>query len=188
MKLGFFGGSFNPPSNIHINLVKEVIRAYNLDKVFFVPVGNYYEKETLIDSKHRYNMLKMAINDEKNIGIETLAMESKVKLYAIDTFRLIKEKYQNDEIYFIMGSDNFRKMPSWKEYKELIENYNIIVVERDRKKIRGDCPKTIFEYIPEKLSTVDSTKIRQMIKNNEEATKFIDEKVYKYIKENELYL
>ena len=45
MKIGFFGGCFNPPSNIHINLAKNVINEYKLDKLIFVPVGDYYDKK-----------------------------------------------------------------------------------------------------------------------------------------------
>lgn len=187
MRLGFFGGSFNPPSYIHINLAKTLIREYNLDKVIFVPVGNYYEKENLIDAKHRYNMLKLAI--EENMDVEKIAIESKIKLYASDTFGLIKEKYYSEDIFFIMGSDNFRKMPTWKNYEELIKNYKIIVIERERKKIRNENSKNIIEYIPEKLSEIDSTRIRQMMKNNdEEAKKYLNNKVYEYIKENNLYV
>lgn len=151
-----------------------------------MPVGNYYEKNDLIDAKHRYNMLKLAIEDK--MDIEKIAIESKIKLYASDTFKLIKEKYNKDDIFFIMGSDNFRKMPTWKNYEELKANYNIIVIERERKKIRHENPKNIIEYIPEQLAQIDSTQIRKMIKNKENAKKYLNPKVYQYIKENNLYL
>lgn len=131
-------------------------------------------------------MLKLAIEDK--MDVEKIAVESKIKLYATDTFELIKEKYNKDDIFFIMGSDNFRKMPAWKNYEELIKKYNIIVIERERKKIRHEKPKNIIEYIPEKLAESDSTKIRKMIKNDqEEAEKYLNQKVYEYIKKNELY-
>lgn len=152
-----------------------------------MPVGNYYEKNELIDAKHRYNMLKLAIED--NMEVEKIAIESKIKLYASDTFKLIKEKYNKDDIFFIMGSDNFRKMPTWKNYEELKTNYNIIVIERERKKIRHENPKNIMEFIPEQLAEIDSTHIRKMIKNNEkDAKKYLNSKVYEYIKENKLYV
>lgn len=154
--------------------------------MFFVPVGNYYEKSELIDVKHRYNMLKLAIEDK--MDVEKIGLESKIKLYAIDTFKLIKEKYINDDIFFIMGSDNFRKMPTWKNYNELKNNYNIIVVERERKEIRYENPKNIIEFIPKTLAKIDSTKIRQKIKNNENVDKYLNAKVLEYIKHNNLYI
>lgn len=169
-------------------MAKTLIKEYNLDKVFFVPVGNYYEKENLIDAKHRYNMLKLTVENNEKLDVEKIIAKSKIKLYASDTFRLIKQKYNNEDIFFIMGSDNFRKMPTWNNYEELIENYNIIVVERERKKIRYENPENIIEYVPKKMAEIDSTQIRKMIQNNdEEAKKYLNPKVYKYIIENNLY-
>lgn len=133
-------------------------------------------------------MLKLAIEDNKQLEIEKIGLESKIKLYASDTFKLIKEKYQKDNIFFVMGSDNFKKMPTWKNYEDLIKNYNIIVIERERKKIRNENPKNIIEFIPEKLASADSTKIRKMIKNNENTQKYLNPKVYEYIKQNNLYI
>ncbi len=153
-----------------------------------MPVGNYYEKNDLIDAEHRYNMLKLWLDDNPKMDIEKIAIESKVKLYAIDTFKLIKEKYNNDDIFFIMGSDNFRKMPTWKNYKDLITNNNIIVIERERKEIRSTNLENIIEFIPEQLATIDSSKIRDMIKNNESVQEYLNPKVYNYIKQNELYI
>lgn len=164
-----------------------MISEYNLDKIYFVPVGNYYEKSSLIEAKHRYNMLKLAIEDK--MDVEKIAIESKVKLYAIDTFELLKEKYNKDDIFFIMGSDNFRKMPTWKNYEKLKTNYNIIVIERERKKIRNENQKNIIEFIPDKLAEIDSTQIREMFKNNEKnVKKYLNPKVYEYIQKNNLYM
>ena len=187
MNIGFFGGSFNPPSNIHINIAKEVIKKFNLDKVIFVPVGNYYKKSELIEAKHRFNMLKLAIETEKNLAIDDVAVNSKDMLYAIDTFKLLKEKYKDNNLFFVMGSDNFRKMPKWKDYDELISKFNIIVIERDRKKVREQLRKNILEFIPEKLSKVDSTKIREMIRKGNLEDNLLNTNVYKYIKDNNLY-
>lgn len=131
-------------------------------------------------------MLNLAI--EEKMEVDKIAIESKIKLYATDTFKLIENKYGKNEIFFIMGSDNFRKMPTWKDYEELVKKYNIIVIERDRKKIRKENRENIIEYIPEKLSQIDSTKIREMIKNKDENVKqYLNSKVVEYIIENKLY-
>lgn len=130
-------------------------------------------------------MLKLAIEDK--MEVEKIAIESKIKLYASDTFKLIKEKYNKDDIFFIMGSDNFRKMPKWKNYEELKTNYNIIVMERERKKVRHENPENIMEFIPEKLAEIDSTRIREIIKNGEDAKGCLNTKVYEYIRNNNLY-
>lgn len=188
MKIGFFGGSFNPPSNIHINLAKEVIQEFKLDKVIFVPVGDYYNKASLVSAKHRYNMLKLAVEEEDNLEIEDVTLHTKDKLYAVDTFKILQKKYKSDNLFFIMGSDNYRKMPEWKKYQELINNFNIIVIERERKSVRNQKRENVLEFIPENLSEFDSTKIREMIKHNKSVENLLNKDVYKYIENNKLYL
>lgn len=168
-KIGFFGGCFNPPNNIHIELVNNLIRENKLDKVVFVPVNDLYTKNELISSKHRLNMLRLAIKDYNNLEVDDIEIQENRKLFAIDAFELITKKYSNKcEIFFIMGSDNFEKMQNWKNYDK-IKDKKYIVVERDKNKI-------------------SSTQIRKMIENNnEEAIKYLQKDVYKYIKQNELY-
>ena len=75
MKLGFFGGSFNPPTIAHYNLIKQALKEYNFDKVYFVPVNDYYKKEKLISIDQRIEMLNLLCKKESNI--EVLDIEKK---------------------------------------------------------------------------------------------------------------
>ena len=119
-KIGFFGGCFNPPTNIHIKLANNLIKTKKLDKVIFIPVNDTYEKNELISANHRLNMLKLAIKDYSNLEVDDIEIKENKKLFAVDAFKLIKEKYsKNCEIFFIMGSDNFEKMSKWKEYNKI---------------------------------------------------------------------
>ena len=188
-KVGFFGGCFNPPTNIHINLANKLIKDRVLDKVYFVHVGDYYKKTSLVSAMDRFNMLKLATADYKNIEIDDIVCKSEKRLFAIDTFKLLSEKYNKKfDIYFIMGSDNFEKMPEWKDYEELISNYKFVVIERINHSITIK-NKNVINYknslIQEDMS---STKIRNMIKANKDVTEYINKDVIKYIKSNKLYI
>ena len=68
-KIGFFGGCFNPPTKVHINLANALIKSGLVDKVIFVPVGDYYNKQNLVSANHRYNMLKLLCNNLSLIHI-----------------------------------------------------------------------------------------------------------------------
>ncbi len=172
-KIGFFGGCFNPPTNIHINIANKLIEAKKLDTVIFIPVNDYYQKDNLVNATHRYNMIKLAINKYSNLKVDDIEIKQSKKLFAVDAFKLILDtyscKYKDAEFYMIMGSDNFDKMPLWKEYEEIKDKYKYIVIDRNKEEI-------------------SSTQIRDMIKNsNEKITKYISKDVYEYIKENKLY-
>ena len=100
-KYGFFGGSFNPITNAHIQIALNILKRYNLDKIIFVPVGNNYQKAELIDEKHRYNMIKIAIQDYKTLQVSDIELNSKKDYKAIDIFKIIKQKYVNTDILWI---------------------------------------------------------------------------------------
>ena len=126
-KIGFFGGCFNPPTNIHISIANNLIKEETLDKVVFVPMNDFYKKEGLIEAKHRYNMLKLAVKDYNNLEVDDIEIKENRPLFAIDAFEVIKKSsylksFKETEMILIMGSDNFNQMPNWKEYDKIIEH------------------------------------------------------------------
>ena len=196
-KLGFFGGSFNPPTYAHINVVKMSIEKFNLDAVYFVPVGNLYNKPSLIDENYRYKMLELICDDK--IMVENIELGRKQTLNTLLAFELIEQKYKSTENYYIMGADNFEKLPTWKNAKELIENFKYIIFERngsDSKSLLATQEilkqnKNNFEFLDEKkYSNVSSGIIRELIQNGnyKECEKYTKPEIVQYIEKNNLYL
>ena len=186
MKIGFFGGGFNPISNVHINIAENLVIDNYIDKVMFVPVGDLYNKKGLIEAKHRYNMIKLAIEGNKYLEVEDIEIKLNKNFYASEIFKLLTQKYSNDDVYFIMGTDNFLKMPTWKEYEYIKDRYNYIIISRDYKG-NINIPNVIF-VDRNKTREVDSTIIRNKISKNDDVSEYLSKKVYNYIKENKLYL
>lgn len=169
-KIGFFGGCFNPVTNAHIELIAEAIKQENLDKVYFVPMGDLYEKKDLISLKHRIKMLELAFENQEKMTILAISNKDK-KTCAIDTFQKIDEKFPKDERFFIMGSDNYENMAKWKNAEDLIKNYQYIILDREKGK-RKD---------------ISSSMVREKIKQNENVENLIPQQVLEYIKQKNLY-
>ena len=167
-RIGFFGGCFNPPSNIHINLANKLVQENKLDKVIFVPVGDYYDKNELVSAKHRYNMLKLAIKGYSNLEVSDIELGINKKLYASDVFELIANRYIGQDIYFIMGSDNYSKMPKWKDYDYIKDRYKYIVLDRVE-------------------NSLSSSRIRKMIQEGIDVEEYLNREVIEYIDEYKLY-
>lgn len=187
-KIGFFGGCFNPPSNIHIGLAKELVNNKIVDEVIFVPVGNYYKKQNLAEATCRFDMLKLACKEYDFLKVENLAVKSEKNLYAVDTFNLIFDKYNKaTDIYLIMGSDNFKKMTNWKSYDEIINKYKYIVIERPNyeEKIKAD---NIIYYELDQKEDFSSTRIRHLLEKGGDTSLYLNKNVEKYIKQNKLYV
>ena len=170
IKLGFFGGSFNPVTNAHLDLIKDVIKKENLSKVYFVPMGNFYHKKDLIPSKHRIEMLKLALKNEDKIEILDISNNTK-EMCAIDSFQIIDEKFKDYERFFIMGSDNYKKISNWKESEKLIHDYKYIILDRRS----GD------------TKDISASLVREKLKNGETANELIPKQIIEYIKQNNLY-
>ena len=92
-KLGFFGGSFNPPNNMHLKIALNMLEKHKLDKVYFVPVGDFYNKADLLSAKHRYNMLMEMTKNHKKLFVDDVELHINKKLYAIDIMEIILSKY-----------------------------------------------------------------------------------------------
>ena len=182
-KIGFFGGCFNPPTIAHLELAKIVLQEFNLDKIVFVPMSDFYSKKGLISQEHRYNMLKLLIKDEKNLEISNFEFECQKKLYAIDAFKMIDEMYDCEK-YFIMGSDNYINIDKWKS-SDALEKYKYIILDR----LNAIDPTDNIKIIKNKdFSKISSTKVRVDISNGKDVSEYITKDVYKYIKINKLYL
>ena len=196
--IAIFGGSFNPPINSHITLAKEIMNKFNsIEKLIFVPVSTRYQKQDLAQDEHRYNMLKLICNKEEMLQVSDIELKQEKQLYTIQTLDIFKQKYKDYDIYFVMGTDNLKELETWKEAERLLNEYKIIVLERDNDNLLQMLQKNSFlnKYKDSliKIEGIDkiflsSSMIREKIKNGEEVEQFIDEDVLEYIKENGLYV
>ncbi len=194
-RIGFYGGSFNPPTKAHIELAKKVIKECNLDKVIFVPVGDLYQKEGMAKGIHRYNMLEIASIREDNLQVSDIEIRETKNYKTIEIFEILKNQYKKEEIYFIMGADNLEKLPFWYESNMLVSNYNYIILDRGLTKTKDIIENNELLKRNEKRFTIinnvefydcSSTRIREQIKKGENPDN-LDDGVYNYIRENNIY-
>lgn len=182
-KTGFFGGCFNPPTIAHLELAKLAIKNFKLDKVVFVPMNDFYEKDELLPAYHRLNMLELLTKDEKNLEITDFELKSNKKIYAIEAFEYIDKNFEGKKI-FIMGSDNYIKMKNWKD-SDKFEKFNYIILDRLHEIEKS---KNVELVSNNKFSGISSSKVRQLLQEGQEVNEFLTVDVCQYIKSNKLYL
>ncbi len=197
MKIGFFGGSFNPPTKAHINLAIEALKQCGLDKLIFVPMGDEYEKQELAKAEDRLKMLEIACKstNEKRLQVSDIELKLGKRIHAIDAFKLIQNKYKKSENFFIMGADNFINILEWKQNQELIANYKYIIFERkaidiekyieENKEIKKH--RENIKIIQNKRHKDTSSSEFRSTNGNRENKDIIPKEVLEYIKEKEIY-
>lgn len=191
MKIGIFGGSFNPPHNMHKNIALKLINNGYLDKVIFVPTGDKYNKDGLLNQKDRYNMVKLMIEGCDNLEVSDY--EFNKLTYTYETLDYFKNIYKDDDIYFICGSDNLKQITLWRKYDYILRNYKIIVIRRNNDDIDKIVNNLLIYYkniifITDIQNSVSSTLIRENLHKNNAVylLQNMDTNVLKYIKNNSI--
>lgn len=195
--LAIFGGSFNPPLNSHFSLAQQIVNEYeNIEKVIFVPVNSKYQKEGLLENKHRYNMLKLVCDKNENFIVSDIELKQEKQLYTIETLELLQKQYPNNIICFTIGTDNLKQISTWGEAEKLVTDFKILVLERDEDSmdeiIKKDTflleHKDSFIKLKENIrSNISSTFVRDKIRRGKSIRYLTPDEVYYYIKENNLY-
>lgn len=183
MRIGVFGGSFNPPHLMHLNIAKDLLRLKYLDKVIFVPTGNKYIKDDLIDIKYRIEMLKIMTISYDDMIVSDYENQDRV-VYTYETLDYFKKKYLGSEIYFILGADNLKQISNWKNSEYILSNYKLLVINRGDDKIKVKDNIVVMDILNNDIS---STFIRNNIANDDIIKKYLDKNVLEYIRKEKLY-
>lgn len=193
MRIGIFGGSFNPPHKMHVDIAKYILDNKFLDKIIFVPTGIHYKyKSNLAPDEQRYEMLCLALEDVPNVSVSDCEQRGKL-VYTWETLKSFQESYTDDEIYFICGADNLSYIEKWKNASYILEHFKILVIKRGTEdletilnrlaKYRGN-----INVLDMALNCLSSTVIRDKIKNRENvSSEYLNPKVLNYIKKNKMY-
>ncbi|MFN8945505.1 MAG: nicotinate (nicotinamide) nucleotide adenylyltransferase, partial [Pseudobdellovibrionaceae bacterium] len=131
MKRGIFGGSFNPPHMGHIQVMTEVQKKFGLDVIHMIPSNQNPLKISLEGptSQQRLEMTELAI---KSFGGQFIADDREIRRggqsYTVDTLKELAKEFPKDSLHLILGADLFEQIDQWKNYSELFDLANIIVV------------------------------------------------------------
>lgn len=192
MRIGVFGGSFNPPHKMHESIASQLIEKGLLDKVIFVPTSNFYPKAGLINDEERLEMLKLMTKDKKEYIVSDY--EFGKLTYTYQTLEYFKNEYPNNQIYFICGSDNLEQLDTWREYQKILGDYKLIVIPR-----RHDMDSLLNKYEEYKNNIIvaeldnnyiSSTLVREYLKEKDydKVKEYINKDVLEYIIKNNLYI
>lgn len=196
-RYGFFGGSFNPVTNAHLNLANLIVEKYNLDKVVFVPMGDKYKKQDLISEKDRYEMLKLATKNQEKLEVSDVELNLSYALTMLQAFKKIEEKYSDVKPYFIIGADNLNKLISLPDFEILARNYEYILIKRNdieiKEKINSNPIlkrfKDHFNILEDNpYEQISSTEVRKLINDNVLILNdMIPSEVCEYIMDKKIY-
>lgn len=133
MKIGLFGGTFNPIHSCHLTIATQIRERLSLDHVLFIPTGDppHKPQDVLAAAHHRLEMVRLAIASNPTFSVSDVEVRRPAKSYSIDTVRALREYYGPDAaLFFIIGLDAFLEFPSWKQAADLLQACHFVVMSR----------------------------------------------------------
>lgn len=196
-KIGFFGGTFDPPHIGHLILASEAAAQFGLSRVLWIlaPDPPHKLDKFLTPLSHRLEMLKGAISDNPVFELSRLEMDRPGPHYTIDSIRLLAQQEPNADIFLLLGGDSLRDLPTWKNSADLVSAVHKIGVMRRpadsfnmselEAQISGVTAKVVF--LDALLHDISSREIRRRVANGGAYRYYLAPSAYQYILENNLY-
>jgi len=196
-KIGYFGGTFDPPHLGHLIIAREAYYQLDLDLLRWVltpdPPHKLNRKITPVDL--RMNMLELAIDGDSGFEISTIDIDRKAPHYAADTVELIKKEEPDDELVYIIGEDSLRDLTDWRDVERFLSFVDLLAVA-PRPDVATDLAEleARFSGLTKKVKflnnvqvEISSSMIRARIKKQAPYQHFLPISVVDYLVENRIY-
>ena len=176
MRIGLFGGSFNPIHNGHISLAKQLKEKAGLDEVWLMvsPQNPLKQEQVLLNDELRLQMARLTVENVEGIVVSDYEMHLPKPSYTWNTLQALSKDYPDEEFVLMIGGDNWQLFDRWYRAEDIKANYEIVVYTRTP----GDPG-----YID-----ISSTDIRRRIREGRGIRRLVPKAVADYIKENKLYI
>ena len=198
MKIGIYGGTYNPVHTGHVYAAKQAVGTLGLDLLLMIPDRIAPHKEIPAGSpnpEQRLEMLRLAVAKEPKIQVSDIELKREGKSYTYLTIEALAEVYPGAELYLLMGTDMFLSFHTWKEPERITAKATLAVMYRgdkgEREKIEA-CKAEMEEkgvrvqLVKNEIIPISSTQLRRLIAFGC-ADAFLPEGVGDYIRQNRLY-
>lgn len=212
MKIGIFGGSFNPPHMGHINAVQTVAKKMGLDKIHVVPAAQNPLKTPVEGPtpEQRLELTRLAFNQFGDIYyVDDQEIKRGGNSYTIDTVMSLRKTYEASDLYLILGADKFEELSQWKDYQKLLAETNFVITTRpgyEFAESMEEMPGYLKPFISDfdfnfiELNTgrniqfitlrdldISASEVRKWLRTGKPVEKYLPLSVESYIREHKLY-
>ena len=195
IKIGIMGGTFNPIHNGHLILADTAFRTLALDKVLFIPSGNSYMKENVLETKKRVEMVRLAIEKYPQFALSLIEADRQGNSYTSETLERLTKENSNACYFLIMGADSLYQIETWFQPKKIFslakivctvrDNYDMDKIRKKGQQLRKLGADIIYLDMPK--IELSSTDIRAKVKKQLSILEDVPAEVAAYIHREQLY-
>jgi nicotinate-nucleotide adenylyltransferase len=195
-RIGVLGGTFDPIHNGHLHIANALRTALDLERVVWVPAGRPPHKigQIVSSDRDRLAMLELALAGAATDQISTIDMERSGPSYTADTLEILAGQFAPTRLFFLMGEDSLRDLPTWHDPARLLQAAELAVatrpgVDADLESVARRVPTVEgrVHLIPTKEIAISSSEIRQRVSDHQSIQGLVPAAVEAYIRDHGLY-
>ncbi|WP_109831683.1 nicotinate (nicotinamide) nucleotide adenylyltransferase [Reichenbachiella versicolor] len=190
MKVGLFFGSFNPIHVGHMIIAQTMLESGNIDELWFVvsPQNPFKKNTNLLHEFERFDMVQAATFDNPRFKVSDVEFHISKPSYTIDTLTVLSDKFRSYDFKLIIGGDNLTHFHKWKNYKEILKQYELLVYPRPSAKTPSfECPDTV-KFIDAPQMQISATFIRDRIRSGYSIRYLVPKEVEELILSRKLFV
>ncbi|KXU38073.1 hypothetical protein AXK12_00715 [Cephaloticoccus capnophilus] len=191
MKIGLYGGSFDPVHFGHLIVAQEAYERFGLDRVIFIPAAQSPRKPDTASAsaEDRLAMVQAATQDDPRFAVSDIELRRGGVSYTLDTVRELKSRTPSDTFYWIIGADQAARLPEWHAIVQLAQLVEFIAVERPGSPALAPAsvPGLRVQRLESRLIDISSTQLRERARRGLPLEYFIPHKALVYLKAHCLY-
>ena len=193
IRLGLFGGTFDPPHHGHLAVARDVADALALDRVLWIPAGEPPHKsdQELTATTLRLEMVRAATAGHAMFDVSEVEVDRAGPSYTVDTLRSFRGTFPDASLFFIIGADEYRALESWRAPEQVLDLAHLAVMDRDGARAEDEMPDVAgadsVQFVPVGRIDISSTEIRRHVAEGHDAKDFVPAEVAAIIERERLY-
>ncbi len=191
MRLGLFGGSFDPPHVGHVVVAQDALEALSLDRLLVVPAAQQPLKGAdQTAAVHRLAMVRACFDGMPNIDVDPVEITRGGLSYMVDTVEDVQRRWPDAQLHLLIGSDVVPTLPRWKDVDRLLGMVRLVVLYRDTGgavPVQDEIGGRTVQALATRRIDVSSTEIRARVRDGRSIRGFVPDSVATYIASTGLY-
>lgn len=188
MRIGIYGGTFDPPHIGHLIVASDACAALGLDRLLLVPSADPPHKkgEVVATAEQRLEMLRAAAADDPRFDVDDIELRREGASYTVETLREMRKRFPDADLYFVVGVDQMQELGSWREPHEVARLARLSVMTREGERPDESSPFP-HRLVPVTRIDLSSSDIRRRIAAGEPVKYLLPEPVREFVEREGLY-
>jgi nicotinate-nucleotide adenylyltransferase len=190
MRIGLYGGSFDPVHLGHLLVAQAALEEMRLDRIYFIPAAQspFKPDRKLTPDKIRLRMLRTALAGRAQCEVDAQELERGGVSYSIDTVRDYGKRFVGAELFYLIGGDHVGQLSKWRDAEKLAQSVTFLVIPRPGEAMQAVAPPFRAQYLKGFPIAVSASQIRDRVRRKLPVDLLLGAAVAETIRDNDLYL